>query len=99
MSGTLNLFVCSGCLDATKVSKEVTLPMEMAEEEKAFTVKSLRTRTLSSSTRDPSFSPWQMLVQTPMDPSSSSPPSKLPGLMEGILCLEKSWRRRFGEAY
>ena len=34
-----------------------------------------------------------------MDPSSSSPPSKRPGLMEGMLCLEKSWRYERERSY
>ena len=40
---------------------------------------SLRTRTFWSSTHHPDSSPWPTQGQTPMEPSSSSPPSRLLG--------------------
>lgn len=78
----------------TSCSKEVTSQTTMVLVASPSTVRSSETRTSSWSTPDLESCRWPMLVPTPMDPSSSSPPWRLLGWTADTLSLAlllKAW--------
>lgn len=70
-------------------SKAVTSPEETALEADRSGEKDSLTKTSSSSTNHSAYQ-WPTLEKTPMEVSSSLPPSKLHGLTTATWCLEQS---------